>query len=202
MAHTATLTVDLRGYWHPGTGRGQGTRLDAVTHRDVHGLPVLPGRTVKGLLRDAVTRWEGFGGYYGEGEVPAVPYADQLFGPHTAGEMTWPGLLRFSDATLPAAEADYLAAHPELLDGLYRDHFGTAIDHATGTAREKTLRGMELVVPLTLHAHIAVVPTAPHQGLLDRWPDLLMAALPLVRAVGARRTRGLGRAVLTLEATA
>lgn len=198
MAERAMLTVDIKGYWHPGTGRGQGTQLDATTHRGGDGLPALPGRTVKGLVRDAVRRWERWGGY-GDGTAEGAGVAEQLFGPRHDGDETWPGLLRFSDATLPPAEASYLEAHPDLLSGLYREHFATAIEPESGTARPRSLRGIEVVVPLTLQAEVEVVSSARHDGLYDRWPDILREALPLVRAVGAHRSRGLGRAVLTVQ---
>lgn len=190
------LKIEIRSYWHPGTGRGQGSHLDATTHRDARKLPCLPGRTVKGLVRDAVNRWEAFGGFP-ESE-PSI--AGQLFGPYgQEGASTWPGLLRFSDAALPREEADYLAAHHGLIEGLYRSHFSTAIEHESGTAQEKSLRGIELVVPLTLYADIGLVEGARHRGLEANWPDRLKEALILVRAVGAHRSRGLGRAVLSLE---
>ncbi len=193
------LRIEIVSYWHPGTGRGQGSYLDATTHRNARGLPALPGRTVKGLLRNAVHRWEVFGGYP---DVPAdaASVADQLFGPYgREGAKTWPGLLRFSDAALPKDEAAYLSEHRDLAQGLYRSHFSTGIEHETGTAREKTLRGIEMVVPLTLYAQVHIVLGARYADLASRWPELVKMALPLVQGVGARRSRGLGRAVLTLE---
>lgn len=47
------LRIELHSFWHPGTGRGDGAAADAVVHRGADGLPELPGRTVKGLLRAA-----------------------------------------------------------------------------------------------------------------------------------------------------
>jgi CRISPR/Cas system CSM-associated protein Csm3 (group 7 of RAMP superfamily) len=180
------LKIEIQSYWHPGTGRGQGADVDAVTHRNAKGLPILPGRTLKGLLRDAVARWE------------SVALADQLFGPNEDGKETWPGLLRISDAGLPAMEAEYLARHKELLQGLFRSLHSTAVEHDTGTAKNQSLRGMEVVVPLTLYADIDTVANAKYAEL-SQWADLLKPALSLIHAVGAHRSRGLGRAVITLE---
>jgi hypothetical protein len=199
MTERMILHVDIRSYWHPGTGRGLGTQLDAITHRNARGLPTLPGRTLKGLLRDAVYRWEQFGGF-ADLELRSSSIAEQLFGPRgIEGVETWPGLLRVGDAVLAATDTAYLAADPKLCAGLYHSHFATAVEHETGTAAEKTLRGIELVVPLKLFAEITTIATAAHVDLADRWPDILRTALPLVWAVGAHRSRGLGRAVLTLE---
>ncbi|OGT90059.1 MAG: hypothetical protein A2286_03420 [Gammaproteobacteria bacterium RIFOXYA12_FULL_61_12] len=194
------LKFDIQGYWHPGTGRGQGSHLDATTYRNAQGLPSLPGRTVKGLVRDAVNRWESFGGYpLGDSGKPGI--TDQLFGPYGAeGTHTWPGLLRFSDAMLPKDDVALLslAENQALRDGLYRSHFSTAIEHESGTADEKSLRGIELVIPLALYAEVDLATNAAYGELEKQWPDLLRQALPLVRAVGAHRSRGLGRAVVTL----
>jgi len=52
--HHGTLVLDLVSYWHAGTGRGDGPSVDAVVARTKEGLPYLPGRTVKGLVREAV----------------------------------------------------------------------------------------------------------------------------------------------------
>lgn len=199
MTERMMLRVDIRSYWHPGTGRGLGTQLDAITHRNAYGLPTLPGRTLKGLLRDAVARWEQFGGFSHLQPQP-LSRAEQLFGPRGIdGAQTWPGLLRVGDARLTAADEAHLCADPTLREGLYHSHFATAVEHKTGAAKEKTLRGVELIAPLTLFAEITTVGAAAQVELIDQWPDLLRAALPLVRAVGAHRSRGLGRAVLTLE---
>jgi hypothetical protein len=195
----ATLILDLKSYWHTGTGRGAGTALDAVTHRDSRGLPALPGRTVKGLLRDVVRQAEVLG-WYGA-QQPSVE--EQLFGWRTRAGMSPPdrvpqcGCLHVGDAGLPAGTANYLAAHRELLPGLYRSHFSTRIDPTTGTAQEQTLRGAEVIVPLALRAQIVEIQR--EQPPPADWPALLQLALPLLRGLGEFRTRGLGRVIATLE---
>jgi hypothetical protein len=189
----AILRLDIQGYWHPGTGRGSAFHLDAITHTGADGLPRLPGRTLKGLLRDALCRAEAWG-------WPAVPpgTTNALFGTKAdADRGSKPGLLRVSDATLPPAVAAYLATDPDgqgLVPGLYREHFSTAIDHRTGVAKEHSLRGMRVVVPLTLQAGIDEVEGSP--AVAD-WRARLTAVLPLVGAVGAYRSRGFGRVALS-----
>ena len=99
-----TLVVDIHSYWQSGGGRGQGAVLDATAHRDADGLPVLPGRHLKGLLREALEaaerwQWQGYEGL-----------AAKLFGDRTEeakekleNAKPAPGYLRISDATLLAA---------------------------------------------------------------------------------------------------
>lgn len=192
------LKIDITSYWHPGSGKGMGSYLDAATHRNSDGLPVLPGRTLKGIVRDAFTRWETYQGHDIEKQSSTV---QQLFGSTADGEETRQGLLRFSNAGLPQEEAAYLAHHPDLCEGLYRSHFSTAIDHATGTADEKSLRGIEMVIPLTLYATVDTIPSThnkDHKDHKDDWQTLIQPALSLIHAVGAYRSRGFGRATLTL----
>lgn len=191
------LTIDLRGYWHPGGGRGGGAVLDAVTHRDSSGLPVLPGRHIKGLLREALECAEdlGWDGYAG--------LAGVLFGDRTetvSGGIPAPGSLRVSDGTLPEATRNWLSdskRQRRLVPHLYRSLFATAIDTETGTAMDKTLRGIEVIVPLLLHARIEPMPGRP--APTEDWFQRVRDCLPLIDAVGAHRRRGLGRAVLGLE---
>ena len=200
------LHFDIRGYWHPGTGHGAGSALDALTHRDARGLPALPGRTVKGLLRDAMQRAAQLGWLQEARDVhrlfgwrpgsTTTSTATDAAGEQRPGDIPAAGCLRVSDATLPEDVAAYLAAHPDLIGGLYRSHFGTAVDTATGTAREHSLRGMEVVVPLALEASIEVLPNTQPPAA---WETLLDVALPLLDRLGAYRNRGMGRVVVTRE---
>ncbi len=190
----AALEIDLKGYWHAGGGRGAGAVLDAVVHRDPDGLPVLPGRHLKGLLRDALTRAEAWG-------WPDCPQssAETLFGkPASDTKESVPGCLRISDAVLPREVATWLSGDDgrAYLPYLFRALYATAVEHDSGTALDKSLRGIEVTVPLVLTARITPVPgkTPP-----EDWRARIRGVLPLIDAVGGHRTRGLGRAVLTLR---
>lgn len=191
-----TLCVDIQHFWVSGTGRGSGALLDATAHRDANGLPVVPGRHLKGLLRDAIEaaqewNWPGYEGM-----------AAALFGDRTEGvpRGTVPrrGALRVGDARLPDAVIALLTngAAAKRKDGLFRVLSSTRIDGRSGTAMDQTLRSMEVVVPLQLYSTVETV--AGIEAPQD-WPRLIRAVLPLISAVGAHRSRGLGRAVLSLQ---
>lgn len=199
-----TLTIQLQSYWHAGGGRGGGSVVDAVVHRDLTGLPDLPGRHIKGLLRDALERadaygWSGFKGL-----------AQHLFGdrPEEAGRRAkepQPGCLRVTDARLPDDLVVWLGRDDKsggkhLVPHLFRNLHATAVEHDTGTAKDKSLRATEVVVPLTLYSRVEPIPSRepPPVG----WADRLSGVLPLIEAVGAHRRRGLGRAILSLEEVA
>ncbi len=192
------LHLDLMHYWHAGTGVGRGGHLDAVVRRDALGLPYVPGRTLKGLLRDAVRTAHAFG-WYGDADDPEV----LLFGsdsrtPSTDGST--PGLLRVSDAHLPSPLKDAMKMmapdqRVTIVAGLYREMFSTAVDMDSGTARPKSLRGIEVAVPCQLVADIEWLDDASEV----RSMQTLRVALPLLRAVGSHRNRGYGRMRVELE---
>ncbi len=192
------LEVDFRGYWHAGTGRGSGHHLDALVCRDACGLPYLPGKTLRGLLRDALGRLEE----WGSAAAASAGITQDLFG-STAWEYnngapvtrdtTEPGKLFVSDARLPEDVSAWLAQEDNapLRAGLFREHFSTAMTKQ-GVARNKSLRGTEVSVPLTLTAEVHLLPGCEAHG----WKEALKAALPLVRAAGSHRSRGFGRCVI------
>jgi hypothetical protein len=194
------LKIDIHSYWHAGTGKGEGAVLDAVVLRDTDGLPYLPGKTVKGLLRDAVYRacqWN---------RVQPKNLDEMLFGMRTFDENSYvkrsdtrPGKLMVGDAQMEDELRKWLRNPKEhdaelLKKGLFFPIYSTAIEADTGTAKNQSLRGIEVTMPLTLYAELDVLADAP-----DDWQTELKKALPLIRAVGAGRSRGLGRATVSLE---
>ncbi|MBK8972693.1 MAG: hypothetical protein IPM37_15675 [Hahellaceae bacterium] len=213
------LKLNLMGYWHAGTGRSAGTRVDALTEKDRHELPFLSGRTLKGLLRDAVVTaaalpW--FSSRFGFEPDDGYSLAELIFG--TRGDGNQPrdtihnGILRVGDARLSAVERDWLSsteAGKALIPGLYREVFSTAIDYESGTARDGSLRGMEVCVPCALVADVEIIPPVGSDGfvlkqnaLLERKDQvftILRDVLPLIDAVGAHRNRGFGRVQLQIE---
>lgn len=201
------LTIDVCSFWHPGSGEGAGYGADRTARRDHDGLPFIAGRTLKGILRDAVQRAESLGWYREEGADE--PITDTLFGREANDSHgSRPGLLRVGNATLPDEVVTYLGQDTSTARHLRQQLFGVvysvALDDERGVAKDQALRSIEVVVPLALGAEIAVLPThwqAQHR-VHARWRELLEQALPLVRSVGSWRSRGLGRAALTLEAVA
>lgn len=209
----ARLQVDFISYWHVGSGRGNGNQVDAVCARDAEGLPVLPGRQLKGLLRHAVRRAEVWG--WMEGLVlPAGPlqsHEQLLFGSGSQEAerfSTEPGVLLVDCARLPADERAALAAeeNAELRGELFGELFSTAIDEL-GSARRFSLRGLEVSIPLQLQAALELEVTTVQAQLRAQqrayiasgsaW-TALERALPLLDALGAQRSRGLGEATVAL----
>lgn len=183
----AKIVFEMLGYWHMGTGSGKGFDYDAVVAKTAGKLPHIPGRTVKGLMREAVTLLEEAGG------VPTGS-AVELFGRADADSRydSVPGRLVFSGAVLdpdPSAEAKWSEG---LADYLYAGMASTKIDES-GQATDHTLRRIEVAVPATLAATATC--DDPNAG----WVEILKKAAPLVRMAGSHRHRGLGRVKVTVK---
>ena len=194
-ATRARLRVDIVDAWCAGSGRGRGRHLDALVVRDGHRLPYLPGRHLRGLLRFAVGCLDAWG-HVGQS-------AQQIFGGRTSvacqlgRDTCQPGRLALTDAEMPDNERQWLLANAArgAVDMLFLSSYHTAIDRDKGVARAGSLRGVELVVPMTLYAQLEVEGQHAAEAL-----DRLRRAAPLIRSVGGWRSRGYGRARVTIEA--
>jgi len=179
------LEIDSLDWWHCGGGRGAGSHLDAVVDLE-DGLPYLPGRQLKGLLREACRCLEEWGHL----EKPATTF--QLFGrpggPNEDRHASLPGILQVDSARLPADLRKAILFDAGLKSALFGELFATALD-SSGSARPKSLRGIQVSVPLRLETTVS----GPDDHF---WQVTLRRCFPLVRALGAHRSRGLGRCIL------
>ena len=193
--HDQSLSVQLsfEGYWHCGGGMTRGASKDASVVRDSSGLPYMPGRTLKGVLRDAA-RDASLSEMVTQGEVGA------LFGVASAGEAfgSVQGGLTFSNAELPAEWGPWarsIAAGGGWIGSLaplFTTLQATAIDER-GAASEASLRAMEVVVPMDLNASIEPRHDGSGAALPANWKAVLRRVLPFVTHLGLGRRRGLGR---------
>lgn len=215
----AEFAIEFLSYWHCGTGRGASASIDALVARDRLGLPIIPGKTLRGILRDAVRRYEALGhstGFELElfGSQGFVPPGEEDEDPvHQPG--TQPGRLAIASAQVEAGVRDWFeqqealgVLHLQEVEALRATLFdtlsSTAIDDDTGTARDRSLRTIEVAVPLVLTTTINLLPghpSSPSVGIdvENGWVGVLRGALPLIPAIGSGRTRGLGRCVISLK---
>jgi CRISPR/Cas system CSM-associated protein Csm3 (group 7 of RAMP superfamily) len=209
------LQFDISSFWHIGSGRGRDAVLDAEVARNAQGLPYIPGKTIKGLLRQAMT-------LLAEAKGQPLTHVIELFGSQVpamatvideqtdlgdanarnleAGRYnTTPGCLWFGSAEMPQDWQDWARTNPSAaaptVQTLFRAVASTAIDER-GVAREHTLRVAEVTVPMTLTSTV-IGPAALSDG--TNWVSLVSEALPFVRALGVRRRRGYGRVAVRLE---
>ena len=201
------LKFEIHAPWHIGTGTGTGLGVDALTVRGASGLPEIPGKAVKGLLRDAFAKVEQ------TGSIPSGRTV-QLFGsaPGSRGnkdvsiaarqEMeryeSEPGSIQVDSARLGAGTSDQQKwqdwattdASTDLIDQMTEEVSSTRLDQ--GIAAKGSLRSVEVAIPLTLHAEV---------GSLDsdeQWKNEVRLAAGMLRAVGKMRHRGFGRCTVTV----
>lgn len=189
------IRIDIHSFWRSGTGAGETGGVDALCAVDQNGLPYLPGKHLKGLLRNAVRQAIDFGHVKGVtvetlfGERGFDRDGDEIV-PYSRAE---PGCLRVDSAHLSKMDRDAIIASDNaegLVKQLFRNVQSTAMDENTGAAKDKSLRLEQVAVPMVLE--FSVTRLAGNEA----WENALEMALPLIRTVGQKRTRGLGRAVL------
>lgn len=184
--------IHLLSDWHVGSGLGAGAETDSEILKDDNNLPYIPGKTIKGLLKDALM------------EMASVDQADMqlirtLFGYYTENKEneqereltgTLAGNLFFSNATLPKMEQQEIV--PELANFLYRNITSTQINKS-GVARNNSLRTMEICMPVTLIGQIICNEEGTEREVHEAEYKIIQKAMKWVRHLGMNRNRGLGR---------
>lgn len=179
-------------------GRGEGTAgvVDVEVEHDTHGLPMLGGKALRGLLRDS---WLSMQEHF-----PSLrAAAHRVLGPHADLHET--AILRVGDALVEEPAREFFIAATErehyplaaetLLAGLTEIRSQTSEDRATGAPARTTLRttrvvvrGLRLVAPLSWLAE-----PDSHD-----YACLALAALA-TRHGGLARNRGRGHLSLTID---
>jgi len=185
-------TITFYSYWRIGTGLGGGSK-DNILMKDDDKLPVIPGKTLKGLIRDA---------YNELGLEKNEDKEIELFGQELAdkpGAITkedlHEGKLYFGSATLPEDEINYLKQNPVLIPGLYDTITTTRLDDDKQN-EDSALIKSEVCIPLTLEAEI--LPKGNYQ-ISDEDKANLTKALQILRLMGEKRYRGLGRCKIDIN---
>jgi hypothetical protein len=204
------LKFQLHAPWHVGTGMGSGLGADALTVKSSRRLPEIPGRSVKGLLRDAFRLAEEAGAlesgttksYFGS--APGSRSEDISIAARQEMDRydTTPGNIYVDSARLGAGDAEQsrwqawagteeaavlVAQMTEILSS-------TALED--GVARKMALRSVEVALPMALHCEISSESVDE-----TRFLQHLRLALPLLRQVGKTRHRGFGRCSVTIVET-
>ena len=187
-----TMILNMQGYWAVGSGKGGGNEVDNRIDLDSDGFPYVPGKMLKGLIKDACRRLKNAGN-------SSYDFVDELFGSSKDSEglnrtETASGKIFISDARLSPSLRQALLQDKRRAarDNLTRNIYSTAIDE-TGTAKNETLRGYEVAVPMVLKS---VLECDCQKEELD---CIKLAASKLVYAVGSHKSRGLGEVSIEFE---
>lgn len=188
---TIEYTLNFFSDWHCGSGLAAGADVDVLVIKDKDKLPYIPGKTLKGLIREAVVdilyfscdkldssvakgKWDAFlktFGYVGEnGKVEK-------------------GSCFFENATIANEITNKIIIY-NAQKYLYRVQASTAIDE-NGVADGHSLRMIETVIPCELKGCIFDVQ--------DDIYDDMKRALGMIKRVGMNRNRGLGRCQFNIK---
>ncbi len=176
--------IEFHTDWHCGSGLAAGADVDAVVVKDKCGLPFVPGKTIKGLVREAVEEIRGFKGV----ECDAAFVETFGYFEEDKKEMKR-GKAFFTNAELHKTEKDAITAN-KVERFMYRSIASTAIDE-NGIAKEHSLRKIEVVVPCILYGEIIDVP--------ENMAEEIINAFKYIKRLGQNRNRGLGRCTISME---
>jgi len=173
--------IEFFSDWHIGSGLAVAGDVDMAVLKDEKGLPYIPGKTLKGLLRHAA---ETIGQF--QSSLVSNDYIERAFGLKTDpqekkdDDKETIGQCFFSNAYLSDNVQKNINS-----DYLYRKIASTKIDEGTGTAKDKSLRKMEVTIPLVLVAEIAEVNV--------EWIAHFEKVFKMMKRLGGSRHRGFGR---------
>lgn len=176
--------IEILSEWHIGSGLGAGAETDAEILKDEHGLPYIPGKTIKGLLKDACHD-------IADVRSDIISHDDivRIFGNYdNESNQSIAGHSYFENATLDPIETAEIVGNG-LQNFLFKNIASTSIDK-NGIADDKSLRTMEVCMPLTVNGSIDV-------GEADK--ERLQLAAKWIRHLGINRNRGLGRCKFIIE---
>lgn len=186
---TLKYQIEFFTYWHAGSGLSGGAYTDLLVNKDKKGLPFLPGKTLKGMIRDGALTINSY-----NSALVTAEFINKVFGevpvkakPEDADTTpVAPGICFFSNAELSGELAAQLISDTDLGQYLYEVLSSTKIDE-NGLAEDHTLRQMEVTIPLTLYATIEDFPDDEDSHIQ------IQRCLSAIKRMGLGRTRGLGR---------
>lgn len=199
MSEKLTITIQMESDWHIGTGSGQAKAVDRLVRKDKHGLPIIPGKTLKGILKDsAEVIAGGLGSTWPEwvsftfGDSPSEDWDD------TAGSRRNPegGALDIRSANLSDALRAKLLADQALIPYIYSVRPGVALTK-DGVAKDDHLRLEERTRGgLTLTARISLEGDDEDR---KKAKALLAAAAAWTQRLGGKRRRGSGKCCISIS---
>ncbi len=178
--------LEFFSYWHCGSGLSAGADVDLLVVKDGNGLPFVPGKTIKGLLREAAEELSRLNPQkYASSDDLAKVFGKAPNAENSEGSM---GRAFFSNAEFPR-EDKVKIIDEKLARYLFERVNATAIDES-GIAKEHSLRRMEVALPCILTGEIDSIPEDAESTIVD--------ALRFIKRLGENRNRGLGRCMFTV----
>lgn len=158
--------VTFLDYWHLSSGLSAGAKFDSMVTKDKDNLPYIPGKTIKGLIREM-----------------AELTCNKEFVTKCFGSSSDIGECNFSNAEIEENTKKAIINN-SLQNQLFDEIASTKIDE-NGIAESGSLREIEVVVPICLFGEIKNIP--------DDYKQEMIKALKKIKRMGLNRNRGLGR---------
>lgn len=182
--YSAILTVTFISDWHVGSGMGDGAIADSILTRDADGLPYIPGRAIKGALRESAWR-------LGLCRPDLAGLVDPMFGTSsTEKSSNESGRISAGSACLPLALRKWLlccdpSARSSFVGDMTILRMQTALDNRQVVPH--SLRSIECGIPgLEFESSVTV-----NSG--EKWIEEYMHNLCAgIKSIGGDRARGLG----------
>ena len=170
--------IEILSDWHIGSGLDSGSEADALVLKDENSLPFIPGKTLKGLFKNALQEISEV-----QPEVITREDIHRIFGGNTKGDKTIKGKAFFNNAELTDDDKKEIIAN-NLSSHLYRNIASTKINK-NGVAEKSSLRTIEVCIPVNLEGEIIVSD--------EKAKTIMRKAFMWTRHIGVSRNRGLGR---------
>ena len=182
---TIRYKIEFTSFWHTGSGLSSGTESDLVVLKDKNGLPFIPGKTLKGLLRAAAEIINHF-----DEKLVSKEFINKVFGERAdenGNVVPTEAKSFFTDATMSEKLRSHFIENDDLKPLLYQNIASTKID-GKGQAVDHSLRQVEVSIPLELYAKVIDVPKG--------FETQLESCFAWVKKMGLNRSRGFGRCIL------
>lgn len=184
---TLKYKIELTSFWHTGSGLSSGTESDLVVIKDENGLPYVPGKTLKGLLREAAENINLL-----QPNLVTKHFINEVFGEKSDETGDLPpkeAISFFSDGYLTETIRQHLNGNLDQKELLFRYISSTRIDNM-GQAEDHSLRKTEVTIPLDLYAEIV--------DFNEEFESQMQYCFKWVKKLGYSRTRGLGRCKISI----
>lgn len=181
MSKTITFQIEFFNYWHSGSGLSGATYADSIVNKTDENLPFIPGKTLKGLLRDAAEKINEL-----SSNLVSQDFILKVFGKDGSEKKTTKedeGQAFFTNAYL-SENLSRKIKRDGLSEKLFTVISSTQIDKE-GQAAEGSLRQMEVTIPLTIYAKIENFPEGMEYQLKH--------CMGWIKQMGQNRNRGLGK---------
>jgi len=158
--------IQFLDYWHIGSGVSSGAFVDALILKDKNQMPFVPGKTIKGILRNIAyeDKCDKLSKCFGE--------SDSLI-----------SRTIFKNAVLNEEEYNYIVNNS--LQKYLFDYLSFTKINEFGVAEDDSLRDIEVCVPMILEGEIIVED--------EDCIECIKQGLKKIKRIGLMRNRGFGR---------